>query len=370
MIRIERVINFFFYINVVLYMFSLSNIPFLFHMEFINVIPTVLGLLAYMMYYYKARKLPTNSMPSLLLLLLYTFFVVLFWKKFDIDWSLVSILIYVPLIDSENKGFIRGLILVKLFVLMIVVVLSLLGIITDTVYLKLGGVSHSLGFFHPNTLGAVSLSIFFDCFILFQELRKQYFTFFLLTVLYIVYHLTFSRTSIIIAGLGLLIYAFRKILSSYVMNKVVFSITTTGVYLFGMFYSMFYSTSNIFYRQLDIFLTNRVRLGNMYIQRYGFTLFPKSTPNIIPQGWWSSDQLFNDNTFLKFALTQGVIIAVLFLLYILYFIGTKEYCLYDALLILLTFLFLMIEALGFYAFLLTPLLFKFMAVRDSSVKQI
>ena len=154
------------------------------------------------------------------------------------------------------------------------------------------------------------------------------------------------------------------------MNKFVFSITTTGVYLFGMFYSMFYSTSNIFYRQLDIFLTNRVRLGNMYIQKYGFTLFPKSTPNIIPQGWWSSDQLFNDNTFLKFALTQGVIIAVLFLLYILYIIGTKEYCLYDALLILLTFLFLMIEALGFYAFLLTPLLFKFMAVRDSSVKQI
>ena len=117
--------------------------------------------------------------------------------------------------------------------------MSLLGIITDTVYLKLGGVSHSLGFFHPNTLGAVSLSIFFDCFILFQELRKQYFTFFLLTVLYIVYHLTFSRTSIIIAGLGLLIYAFRKILSSYVMNKFVFSITTTGVYLLECFTQCF-----------------------------------------------------------------------------------------------------------------------------------
>lgn len=370
MIRIEKVINFFFYISVILYMFSLSNIPFFFHTEYVNIIPTVLGILAYMMYYYKVRELPTNSIPSLLLLTLYIIFIVFFWKRIDIDWSLLSVLIYVPLIEPGNKSFIRGLLLIKLFVLVIVIVLSLFGLINDTSYFKLSGVSHSLGFFHPNTLGAVSLSIFFDYFILFKDLRKQYFTFFLLAVLYTLYRLTFSRTSILIVGIGLIIYLFRRRLSQYVINKFVFLICATGIYLFGTLYSMFYSSSNIFYRQLDVFLTNRVKLGNMYIQRYGFTLFPKITPNIIPQGWWSVDQLFNDNTFLKFTLTQGVIITTLFLLYILYILGNNEYRLYNALLILLTFLFLIIEAQGFYVFLLTPLLLNFMTIGDDRVRQI
>lgn len=370
MTRIDKVINFFFYISVILYMFSLSNIPFFFHTEYINIIPVVLGLLAYLIYYYKLRKLPIDSIPSLLLVMIYIVFIVLFWKRFDIDWSLLSMLIYLPLISPENKSFLRGLLSVKLFVLIVVIALSILGLINDTSYVKLGGISHSLGFFHPNTLGSVILSTFFDCFILFKNLRKQYFAFFLLVVLYVGYRLTFSRTFILMAGLGILIYLFRKRLSQRVINKFVFLVSAVGVYLFGTLYSMFYNPSNALYMQIDLLLTNRVRLGKLYIERYGFTPFPKSTPNIIPQGWWSADQLFNDNTFLKFALTQGVIIAGLFLLYILYILGSKEYRLYNALLILLAFLFLVIEAQGFYVFLLTPLLFKFMAVEDNSVKRI
>jgi len=90
-------------------------------------------------------------------------------------------------------------------------------------------------------------------------------------------------------------------------------------------------------------------------------LLPKLINNIVPAGWWSSDALFIDNNYLKFVLSQGLIISVMIFIYILYNIFVNQYTLYTGLIILAVLTYLIIEAQGFNIFLFTPLLFNYIS---------
>lgn len=369
MIRLDKLTNYVFYIGVVLAILSLSNITIIVHSDFIKTIPVVLGLILYILHGY-VRVLPRGALFSLMLFIIYAVFIRIF-RNFEIDWAFMSFILYIPLISSRDMYFLKNVLYIKIITILFVFGTAALGIAQDVTFVKLDGISHSLGFFHPNTLGTIFLSVFFDFIIVFKHLKRNYLAIIFPFLLYFAYTITYSRTSTIIIAAALCVYFLRHKLRIIKMKKTIFLGAMLLIFSIGIFYSYFYDSSNVFYRELDEFLTNRVHLGYDYIQRYGFTLFPKYTPNIVPLGWWSDHQVFNDNTYLKFALSQGLVLTGLLLFYILKNILSYRYSSYNALLIMLIFIFLIIEALGFNVFLFSPLLFNFMLLSsDESDKPV
>lgn len=360
MIRIEKLTHYIFYFAVVLFLFSSTNIEAFVHHEGLNVVIACLGLVLYA-YYLKGRRFTTDMVFSVACLSLYGLFAFIFRQKMSVDWLLVCFLIFVPLIRADKIKFLQGLFLTKLTVVFIIILLTLLDFIPDTVLTKLGLQAHSLGFFHPNTLGAVSLSLLCDLCLLFQKHRGRLLTFFFFLQILATYYITYSRTACIIMVLLLLVFMGRRKLQDRVITPLRLALSSLVVMLTGVLISLYYSPYNQLYSFLDKFLTNRIYLGNKYINLYGFTLFPKKTPNIIPLGWWSSDQLFNDNTYLKFVLGQGILLSIVIALYIFYNLISKTYSVYHALMIFIILVYLIIEAQSFNVFLFTPLLFEFMA---------
>ncbi|CYV43282.1 hypothetical protein [Streptococcus suis] len=365
MLKVEKLTHYIFYLGLVITLLSLTNIQLPIHSKYINLVPTILGLTPYI-FYVRARKLPDGTFQSLGLVFVYSIIIFLFHNRFEIEWSIITLLIYLPLIRSEEKGFLKGIITIKLIVVSMIVAATLIGVVSDTTLVKFNGVAHSLGFFHPNTLGTIFLSIFLDSILLLKGIKNHYILIFFGLFLYLDYRITYSRTSFLVISFAILVFLFRNILKKIEINKFLFSMSTVIIFLIGIFISVFYNSANPFYVQLDAFLSNRIRLGSLYIQRYDFDIFPQFTPNIIPAGWWSYDQLFNDNTYLKFILSQGILLTILLLSYLIFQIYRKKFTLFNAMLIILTFAVLVTEALGFNIFLFTPLLLNYMSISKNT----
>lgn len=365
MVKLNNLVQYVFYLATSLALLANTNITFLIHNRNLNIVFLVLMFVVYV-YYAKSRLFTKDMLFSTIFLVIYFAFFLVFRIQLTINWSLIFFLFFTPLISSNDIHFVRNLLIIKIALISMVILACLMGMIPDTVTYKIGEEAHSLGFFHPNTLGVTGLSILYDLYILSKTKRTIFYALITVVAVVILYRITYSRTSLMIMLTILIIFIFRDWLSKKIVSRVCFVLLTMLIILVGLFDSVFYTTSNQIYVFIDKFLTNRLYLGNLYINRYGFTLLPKQTPNIIPTGWWSSDQLFNDNTYLKFALTQGTILTAVLILYILYNVFSKKYNLYRALLMTTAFIYLIIEAQDFNVFLFTPLLFNLMAESDGT----
>lgn len=362
--KIDKLIKYIFYINLVVEFLSLTKLPIgIFHTDYFSIVVFLLN--CFILFYLLRNKMsPMRVNLSFVIILLYVLIFCFSYRTFNIDWSALLLVTFVPLITFHDESFIRNVLAIKVSITLLIMLLFFLGVVEETTLSKLNTIGHSVGFFHPNTLGSIIFSIVCDILILFRNKSNHlhlYLIPILISFIYIFYKITYSRTSMIMTMILIACLIFKNILCSFKFNKTTLLASSSLIMILGTSVSMFYSPSNAIYVKLDSFLTNRLYLGNLYIHRYGFTLLPKLINNIVPAGWWSSDALFIDNNYLKFVLSQGLIISVMIFIYILYNIFVNQYTLYTGLIILAVLTYLIIEAQGFNIFLFTPLLFNYIS---------
>lgn len=216
---------------------------------------------------------------------------------------------------------------VKIFVLITVLSLCMVGYLPNYTNLINGSYKQALGFSHPNGLAGIVFVILLEwMFIRYKEMKKwEYFL--ILVVAYAVWNVAASRTS---AFTFILIFAcmiISKIFPQLFKNRFVINflaVLPTLITAFSFLLIRMYEKGNIYVLVLNEILTRRITQASLLLNKYGISWFGqfvnvRGTRSVD----YSADALFNvDMSYIAIPIRYGVV--VLGLLLIGYFLFIKR----------------------------------------------
>ncbi len=358
----SQITEFFYLFVMIFYLFS-RYVSFTSNENLRSVILTLANLLIIIfVFIFTIFEIIKNKKITIKKLLIFTFFFIeliisIVSSSFQFDYILLLFLSLSYIFPNKDSNLVKSIFIVKIIFLALVLILGVLGIFGDIQNVK-GTylVAHSYGFIHPNSLGAFFLSIVIDIAILFKRNLKTVLLLFIIISLQ--YSITFSRTSSLIAFIILLIFLVKPYLinkfypTSYKLISIIF------IWGISILLPLVYSSTNHFLNKLSILFSNRIYLGNYYINYYGFSLFPQSIQRIKYSRFWDYLEYYNDNYYLDFVLKNGILISLLVGILILLILKDVKFSLFNGVLLCFCFVFLFLENYSINVFLLTPFIFN------------
>jgi len=185
-----------------------------------------------------------------------------------------------------------------------------------------GTIRNSLGFWHPNTTGALFLSLLLS-FVANKNNRIKLLTLFVWgTSFLIINYFTDSSTSIILVSLIILYVLFLSFTSNFeniliLITLKIFNYLVPFLLIFSYLISYFYNPENFLLRSLNHFVTSRIVFGQVFVREYPLSLFGRnlvfSSPNTIGANIAETGHRVLDNGYLHTLLSHGIIYTVLIL---------------------------------------------------------
>ena len=162
---------------------------------------------------------------------------------------------------------------------------------------------------------------------------------------------------------GLLSYKYLK--KDY-LKKTTLQTATVFIFTLGTFLWIKYDSNNIVWRGINTILSNRPMLSKYYIDIYGIKWLPQNFERLFLDRFWDKIEYYLDNSFVQILVSQGLIIFILLFCFVLFVQQTKRFDFITTLLIIFVYICLVIEAIPFYIFLLTPLYYQYFNIKEQS----
>lgn len=234
--------------------------------------------------------------------------------KYTSDLSILFYIVFVASMTFDNTdSFLRTDIKVRFSFLFVVVGLCLLGVLENYTMMRPdGSVRHSLGFNHPNMLGAYCIVILLEFLAirLGEKLRMRDIFLLLLSIL-LVHYMSNSRTYILTLLLVLVIsdIIYRTKLNNKVTNVLLILLPVILTVL-SFVLAISFKRGNPMWEKLDMLVSNRISFAQPFLMTHNLQAFGQ---NIELVGSVHA-MLINSNThildmgYLRFVLENGVIL--------------------------------------------------------------
>lgn len=215
--------------------------------------------------------------------------------------------------DIEFKKIVRYDMYLKGYIVFFTVLFSVLGIIENIKLIRYEASSiiirNSYGFTHPNILATMILLIIIDyIYINHSKFRLKNYIFVIL-VMGITNIITDSRTGLYIIIVVLIIILldnsciFSKRIITYLSSII---IPCMGI---GSIIAAIYYSKNILFQWIDLILTGRIRLANIYLNIYPIKIF--GTEMEFLSNTYKGEIITLDNLYVRIMLNFGVLYFVL-----------------------------------------------------------
>lgn len=265
---------------------------------------------------------------------------------------------------NTDFRFIYLFIFIKVIFIFFIIFLWWIGFLPDITIVKSDGesIAHSLGFSHPNSLGAIYFSVVLDYVLLcFLKNKKSNFIGFLFVFLSaVLYFISYSRTAIFLSFSLLFILFFKSFFVRFYVNKIFSILALLLVFFLGVYLSYGYDPGDEIFIQINNAFSQRLAYANKYIDYYGFSYIPQKIEVIYDNNY---NMIYNENFYTATILSQGWILSVLFFLYLCYQITKNKISLYVFSLMLVSLVCAMFEGYGMSVFFSSVFLFK-LSIRD------
>ncbi|MBJ6746082.1 hypothetical protein JEQ21_06380 [Streptococcus sp. 121] len=297
-----------------------------------------------------------------ILLLIFVFFLSIFLtRQFTVQLFQVLCLISLSILSSEkNESLVKISLIVKVLFLLSILFLNYIGVLQDVVLLRDSSIRHSFGFAHPNSLGAVFLSIIFDFSLIYSNkqwnvISRTLTVAFLGALIYAVDTTVNSRTTTLMAILILVLIVFKEKFRRLQVSRNILTILILGITFLGVYLPINYNNGNSFFVYLDTLFTNRLNYANIYYQNFGIGWLPRSSYKLT---LYQSLVINMENFYINLLIFQGIIIFFIFLIFVLIEARKFRFSFYNAGLIVLAMLTGLFEVHGLSVFFCSVLMFK------------
>ena len=222
--------------------------------------------------------------------------------------------------DIDIRRFIKLNCFLKIILIAAIVGLCMIGVLDNYVIIAGGVIKSAVGFYHPNILGAIVVSVLIELLYLYFE--KNFFllgTVFFVT-LYILSEVCASRSSLIGAVLVFALFALLKLFPKLSINNKLLKTAILWLVPICMALSFFaaimYNAYDPTWLRLNDILTNRIKWGSIYVKQFGMPLLGQKVNFIGTRSASinSTSSMILDNSYLKIGVVYGSIILILFCL--------------------------------------------------------
>lgn len=209
-------------------------------------------------------------------------------------------------------------------------ILYYLSLIPERIVFRDGIERSSLGFWHPNTLGLMLMSLLLLSIISKNKWKRLYYVFFFNLINIITYPITGSRTSFYLIILSTIIFVLTHIFklekSRLLKIKLIIPLSFIGLSILTIVIVNLYIKGNHYAIGVNKLMTNRISIGSRFFDEYGLSIFGQkvryNSPNYLTQSVINFEYRVLDNIYLKYFINYGVITIGLFSSY-LYAIAYK-----------------------------------------------
>ena len=132
-------------------------------------------------------------------------------------------------------------------------------------------------FMHPNSLGMYLVGLLFD-FSLVRKRRKARAGLVMLLVSLLIFAITDSRTTFLIAGVIILCYFLKPLLLKYQVSGSVIIPLVIVMFGLGLGLPYFYNGDSTIYATLNHLFSGRLNIGHTYLQHFGADWLPRNIP--------------------------------------------------------------------------------------------
>lgn len=161
------------------------------------------------------------------------------------------------------------------------------------------------GFNTPNTLGLYILDLFLEFIYLrnkISKIRWHHICFFI-AVSYASVKLNISRTMLLCVILTIILIVLAKIYPKILLNRFITYIPIV-ISIVSLFIFVNYDVHNKYLSELNSMLTGRIYLGNLYYEKYGFSILGQKVVHTLPF----------DSGYIRLAVQYGLVIMFLFVI--------------------------------------------------------
>lgn len=206
----------------------------------------------------------------------------------------------------------------RIILILTVIFLFLSGILPDVVLVRSsGGLRHSLGFSHPNTLGVLFCMISLDVVIILWNSKLKYLILSILTCLILSNFITDSRTPTIIMMLAIfLVPIFKYFQKNSLLLKFKFPLSLSIWILAGLSYLMVtrITPQMTIFSLINSMTSSRLTYYQNVFSDYGISLFGQTIP-ILSESFAKQYFLrlqFLDSTYLSLLIRYGFFLFIVF----------------------------------------------------------
>ena len=240
----------------------------------------------------------------------------------------ISVIFIFSLRDISFKYVAKTSFYISLFTLIVVILSSQIGLISDYVEFSSGRIRHYLGFRYSLFPSTVMLNIVASSLFLTQDKVSYKRLFFLLLLTIWIFYQTDSRltfiSSLLLLGINLVVKWYPSILKSSGLLLKTFKLTyIVNAYLSYLIAKMYLSFSSPFLNELsnniNQFLGGRIYYANRSLNVYGYNLFGQKI-NWIGNGLdingqrGLSEYLYVDNLYIQILQRYGLFVLIILLL--------------------------------------------------------
>ena len=251
--------------------------------------------------------------------------------------SSYSRLIYLVIFIIGSKGIdfnkiVKMFLYTKISITLLAILACELNLIEHIIYLRDGKLRYAFGSIYATDFAAgVFFSIVAYCYLKFDKLKFRDIVIFIFLSWFLKKYCDARLDSICIIMVAIFCSYFvirRKIkkqktlkVNKFIKSILIFSIPISAIISIALTY--FYNSSNKIMFILNGILSNRLEIGKIGIEKYGFKLFGQYVPMVGNGGAniERSDYFFIDSSYLSIVLTYGIVILIVICMLYSYFIN-------------------------------------------------
>lgn len=242
---------------------------------------------------------------------------------------LIFFLFFFCSFNINFNNFLKIDLITRLICFSLILLLFYLGLTRDVILFRDGVPRHSLGLYHPNTLGMLIFTIVIDYIALnWKKISlKNFLVIFI--ALYFIYKFPNSLTAIYAILISLVFLFFSKFFDKKMIRNLLIYIPVFLAF-FSVYLAMLGNNLKTLIPQYDSLFSGRLWYFSYLYSNYKFTLFGNKILEL--DAGYARSRMFNvrylDNAYLSLAIRYGIILFVIFIILLLilsiYFTRTNK----------------------------------------------
>ena len=280
------------------------------------------------------------------------------------DLSMVTLFLLSASVDKDDERLMTAIFYFKLIVAILVLFAYNSHIISDMTMYRVDKdlIRHSYGFMHPNSLGMYLVGLLFD-FSLVRKRRKARAGLVMLLVSLLIFAITDSRTTFLIAGVIILCYFLKPLLLKYQVSGSVIIPLVIVMFGLGLGLPYFYNGDSTIYATLNHLFSGRLNIGHTYLQHFGVDWLPRNIPTFTEI---NGHPMYDDSFYIDSLLRQGIFLFLLYPIFLIAQLRGKKLTLFHTMLFLITFFINIMEHYGGSLCMCSILLINYFAVSEEN----